>query len=70
MRPNRGCTASACGRDAGVELRPYWGVPGIDHVLRERLDEHAEMVEVLRELGRRAGVEYAYVGVVLARKSG
>jgi SAM-dependent methyltransferase len=53
---------------AGVELRPYWGVPGIDHVLRDRLDEHAEMVEALRELGRRAGVEYAYVGVVLARK--
>jgi SAM-dependent methyltransferase len=53
---------------AGVELRPYWGVPGIDHVLRDRLDEDAEMVEALRELGRRVGVEYAYVGVVLARK--
>jgi len=52
----------------GVELRPYWGVPGIDHVLRDRLDEDAVMVEALRELGRRAGVEYAYVGVVLARK--
>jgi SAM-dependent methyltransferase len=52
----------------GVELRPYWGVPGIDHVLRERLDEDPDMGEALRELGHRAGVEYAYVGVVLARK--
>ena len=53
---------------AGIELRPYWGVPGIDHVLRDQLDEDAEMVDALRELGRRAGVEYAYVGVVLARR--
>jgi SAM-dependent methyltransferase len=53
---------------AGVELRPYWGVPGIDHVLRDVLDEHVEIVEALREMGRRVGVEYAYVGVVLARK--
>ena len=52
----------------GIELRPYWGVPGIDHVLRDRLDEDVAMVEALRELGRRAGVEYAYVGVVTARK--
>ncbi|HEY3669807.1 MAG TPA: methyltransferase domain-containing protein [Acidimicrobiia bacterium] len=53
---------------AGIELRPYWGVPGIDHVLRDTLDEDAEMVAVLAELGRRAGIEYAYVGVVTARK--
>jgi hypothetical protein len=53
---------------AGVELRPYWGVPGIDHVLRDVLDEHEEIVEALREMGRRVGVEYAYVGVVVARK--
>jgi 2-polyprenyl-3-methyl-5-hydroxy-6-metoxy-1,4-benzoquinol methylase len=52
----------------GIELRPYWGVPGIDHVLRETLDEDPELVAALAELGRRAGIDYAYVGVVTARK--
>jgi SAM-dependent methyltransferase len=52
----------------GVELRPYWGVPGIDHVVRDATDDDDELVAALDELGRRAGVEYAYVGVVLARK--
>jgi 2-polyprenyl-3-methyl-5-hydroxy-6-metoxy-1,4-benzoquinol methylase len=61
----------ACGFDVvetgGIELRPYWGVPGIDHVLRETLDEDPELVAALAELGRRAGIEYAYIGVVTAR---
>ena len=62
----------ACGFDVvetgGIELRPYWGVPGIDHVVRDTLDDDEELVAALAELGRRAGVEYAYVGVVTARK--
>jgi SAM-dependent methyltransferase len=53
---------------AGIELRPYWGVPGLDHLVRETLDEDPELVAALAELGRRAGIEYAYVGVVQARK--
>jgi SAM-dependent methyltransferase len=53
---------------AGIELRPYWGVPGIDHLMRDMLDEDEELVAALRELGRRAGIEYAYIGVVRARK--
>ena len=61
-----------CGFDVvetgGIELRPYWGVPGIDHVLREVIDEDPELVAALAELGRRAGIDYAYVGVVTARE--
>jgi SAM-dependent methyltransferase len=53
---------------AGIELRPYWGVPGIDHLVREAVDEDEELIGALQELGRRAGFEYAYVGVILARK--
>ena len=64
----------ACGFDVvetgGIELRPYWGVPGIDHVLRETLDEDPELVAALTELGRRAGIDYAYIGVITARKRG
>jgi succinyl-diaminopimelate desuccinylase len=43
-------------------------VPGIDHVLREAVDDDPELVAALAELGRRAGIDYAYVGVVTARK--
>ena len=53
---------------SGIELRPYWGVPGIDGVVREIIDEDEEVVEMLRVLGPRVGVEYAYLGVVGARK--
>ena len=51
----------------GVELRPFLGVPGVDEHVRTVTDDDPAVVEALRELGRRAGVEYAYVGVVLAR---
>lgn len=53
---------------AGIELRPYWGVPGVDPIVRDAIDDDEEVVEILRELGVRAGAEYAYVGVVRARK--
>ena len=52
---------------AGIELRPYWGVPGIDHVVRDTLDEDVELVEACASWAPRR-VEYAYVGVVHARK--
>jgi ubiquinone/menaquinone biosynthesis C-methylase UbiE len=64
--------ATAAGLDVvetgGVEFRPYIGVPGVDDATRAVVDEDPEVVELLREVGRRAGAEYAYVGVVLARK--
>jgi SAM-dependent methyltransferase len=52
----------------GIELRPYWGVPGIDDATREVLDEDPCFVELMIELGRRVGVEHAYVGVLYATK--
>jgi SAM-dependent methyltransferase len=61
-----------CGLDvvdtAGVELRPYWGVPGVDDLVRGAVDDDDELVDALRELGRRAGAEYAYVGVIRATR--
>jgi SAM-dependent methyltransferase len=55
---------------AGVSLYPYWGIPGIDGIVRHLIDEDPEVVAMLRELGVRAGAEYAYLGVVMARKAG
>jgi len=52
----------------GIELRPYWGVPGIDEVTRDLVDDDAGFVELMIELGKRVGVDHAYVGVVLATK--
>ena len=52
----------------GIELMPYWGIPGVDEAVRAITDDDPEVVEMLRELGRRAGPEYAYTGVVLAKK--
>lgn len=57
-------------RTAGVYLFPYWGVPGIDQYVRELTDNDPETVELMRVLGERAGAEYAYLSVVLARKPG
>jgi hypothetical protein len=53
---------------AGIELRPYWGVPGVDPLVRAAIDDDEAVVDALRVLGTRAGAEYAYVGVVRARK--
>lgn len=53
---------------AGVTLYPYWGVPGVDEIVREIIDDDPEFVAMMSELGRRAGAEYAYTGVVLARR--
>jgi len=52
----------------GIELRPYWGVAGIDQATRDVLDDDEAFVALMVELGRRVGVEYAYVGVVYATK--
>jgi SAM-dependent methyltransferase len=55
---------------AGITLYPYWGVPGIDSAdTRALTDDDPELVEVMRELGRRAGAEYAHTGVVVAQRA-
>ena len=53
---------------AGVTLYPYWAVPGVDEIVRTITDEDPEFVAMMAELGRRAGAEYAYTGVVFARR--
>jgi len=55
-------------RTAGIFLYPYWGVPGVDEVVRKITDEDPEFVELMRLLGERAGAEHAYCSVVLAHK--
>jgi hypothetical protein len=53
---------------AGIFLFPYWGVPGIDEVVRHIQDDDADFVELTRRLGERVGAEYAYTSVFVARK--
>ncbi len=55
-------------RSGSILLYPYWGIPGIDEIVRHIMDEDEEMVEVTRVLGERAGPEYAYTFIVSARK--
>jgi hypothetical protein len=55
-------------RSAGIFLYPYWGVPGVDHVVLEITDQDPEFVELIRRLGERIGAENAYCSVVLGRK--
>lgn len=56
-------------RTAGILLSPYWGIPGIDDVVRPVIDDDPEVVDLLRRLGELVGAEHAYTGVVLARRS-
>jgi SAM-dependent methyltransferase len=55
-------------RQAGIFLYPYWGVPGIDGVVRKVTDDDPEFVELTRRLGELVGAAHAYCSVVLARK--
>jgi len=52
----------------GVFLLPYWGIPGIDKHVRHLTDNDPRMVEMLRDLGERAGAEYSFLYVILAKK--
>lgn len=45
-----------------------WGIPGVDDLVHEVSDEDPAVVAMLRELGKRAGAEYGYTGVVVARR--
>jgi SAM-dependent methyltransferase len=53
---------------AGVFLMPYWGIPGVDDPVRRFTDDHPVLLEDLRQLGRRAGAEYAFISVVAVEK--
>ncbi|MSO79140.1 MAG: class I SAM-dependent methyltransferase [Acidimicrobiia bacterium] len=53
---------------AGVTFFPYWGVPGVDEAVRAITDDDPEFVEMMSEIGRRVGAEYAYTGVVFAQR--
>lgn len=53
---------------SGIFLFPYWGIPGIDHLVRHLTDNDAETVELMRILGERVGAEHAYASVLLGMK--
>lgn len=55
-------------RTEGISLYPYWGVPGVDEVVRTVIDDDPEFVDLMHELGRLVGAEHAYTGVVFARR--
>lgn len=48
-------TGLAPERTDGIFLYPYWGVPGLHQAVRHLTDEDPEIVEAMRDLGRRAG---------------
>lgn len=52
----------------GVFLMPYWGIPGVDGLVRPLTDGDPTVIEWLRELGRRVGPEYAFQYVIRAEK--
>ena len=56
-------------RDGGIFLYPYWGIPGLDDVVRDLTDNDAETVELFRVLGRKAGAGRAYSFVLLLEKA-
>jgi hypothetical protein len=45
---------------AGVFLLPYYGIPGLDGVVRHLTYDDPDVVEVFRDLGVRAGAEYGF----------
>lgn len=55
-------------RSEGMFLYPWWGVPGVDQLVRQIEDDHPEIVEAQRVLGRRAGPDYAFAFIMLARR--
>lgn len=58
----------AIAREGGIFLFAYWGIPGIDHLVRHLIDDDMEVVELHRRLGRAIGADHAYCSVALARK--
>lgn len=52
----------------GIMLYPYWGIPGIDGVVRHITDDDPEIVEILRDIGAKIDPRHAYTFVVSATK--
>lgn len=61
----RGFSVTRC---LGVMLYPYWGIPGIDTVVRRVTDDDPELVEILRDMGSRIDPRHTYGFVVQATK--
>jgi SAM-dependent methyltransferase len=53
---------------AGMFLYPYWGIPGVDGIVRSAMDNDPELVELMRVLGARVGAEHAYEFALWAQK--
>jgi ubiquinone/menaquinone biosynthesis C-methylase UbiE len=53
---------------SGLFLKPYWGIPSIDAHVRHLTDNDPQMVDMLKELGRRCGPEYAFGYLIKAQK--
>jgi SAM-dependent methyltransferase len=54
----------------GALLFPYWGVPGIDGIVRHLIDEDPDVVEMLRDMGTKIDPRHAYCFVLRAEKKG
>jgi SAM-dependent methyltransferase len=55
-------------RATGIFLHPYWGVPAVDPIVRDLVDHDEDVVEILRELGEKAGPRHAYCFMIEARR--
>jgi 2-polyprenyl-3-methyl-5-hydroxy-6-metoxy-1,4-benzoquinol methylase len=52
----------------GIFLHPYLSVPGIDALIQACALDDPEIVEILRELGERAGPKFGFEFLIAARK--
>jgi ubiquinone/menaquinone biosynthesis C-methylase UbiE len=52
----------------GAFLMPYWGINNVDSSVRHLTDNDPIMLEMLRELGDRAGAEYAFCFIIICIK--
>ena len=52
----------------GHLLAPYWGVPGIDGVIRQLVDNNLEVINLVHELGHQVPPEYTYCFFVACTK--
>ncbi|MGE4012011.1 MAG: class I SAM-dependent methyltransferase, partial [Alphaproteobacteria bacterium] len=56
-------------QSAGIGFYPYWGIPGIDHLVRHLTDDDSELVEILGTMGEQIGPHHAYTMFLRARKN-
>lgn len=55
-------------RAEGVQLHPYWAVPGMPPAVAQAIDDDPDLVAALVELGALAGPTYAFTALVVAEK--